>query len=129
MGLKSIFKNFLESGRSDYEGFQLAGARESVYGDREQAELTQDSLDEQELSLDKEIREEQQKVNEERERLSRRRTQSTSGPWDINETVVRAIASREDSPKPVTGLKLEIRQLDMFIPGWWILATSKNTDF
>ena len=106
MGLKSIsvkyFKEFLGSvGQSENEGFQLAGARELVYGDREQAELTQDGLDEQELSLDKEIREEQQKLNEERERLSRRRIQSTSGPWDINERVARAIASREDSPKPV----------------------------
>ena len=85
MGLKSIsvkyFKEFLGSvGQSENEGFQLAGATELVYGDREQAELTQDSLDKQELSLDKEIREEQQKLHEERERLSRRRTQSTSGP-------------------------------------------------
>ena len=99
---------------SENEGLQLAGAKDSIYGDRDQAEVTQDSLDEQELSLDNEIREEQQKLNEERERLSRRRTQSTSGPWDINERVARAIASREDSPKPVNWtqtLKLETRQL------------------
>ena len=86
---------------SENEGLQLAGAKDSIYGDREQAEITQDSLDEQELSLDNEIREEQQKLNEERERLSRRRTQSTTGPWDLNETMVRAIASREGSPEPV----------------------------
>ena len=86
---------------SENEGLQLAGAKDSIYGDREQAEVTQDSLDEQELSLDNEIREEQQKLNEERERLSRRRTQSTTGPWDLNETMVRAIASREGSPEPV----------------------------
>ena len=43
---------FLESvGQSENEGFQLAGARESVYGDRDQAELTQDGLDEQSSSV------------------------------------------------------------------------------
>ena len=31
--------------------------------------------------------------------------------------------------KPDNFLMGKILDLDMFIPGWWILATSKNTDF